>query len=119
MEDLLKTIKKTIENLITSFQELFNKLFLVIKNKVDELQENKKWKLYLYLHGQCIKCLKIDKNFAPMNKIYVIKVRNLKHLIGTNKKMQLVVRSYKYKCTEGEAKKSHIEVIIHDGNDIG
>ena len=83
-----------------------------------KLEENKKWKLYLYLNGQCIKCLKIDKNFAPMNKIYVVKVRNKRHLLGTNKPVQIVVRSYKYKYTDEVKKTAHIEVIMYEGVEV-
>lgn len=94
----------------------------VINSKISEINEviekNKKWKLYLYLKGQCIKCLKIDKDFAPMNKIYVVKVRNKKHLLGTNKPVQIVVRSYKYKYTDEIKKTAHIEVIMYEGVEV-
>lgn len=94
----------------------------VINSKISEINEaiekNKKWKLYLYLNGQCIKCLKIDKDFAPMNKIYVVKVKNMEHLLGTNKPVQIVVRSYKYKYTDEVKKTAHIEVIMYEGVEI-
>ena len=83
-----------------------------------KLEANKKWKLYLYLNGQCIKCLKIDKDFAPMNKIYIVKVRNKRHLLGTNKPVQIVVRSYKYKYTDEVKKTAHIEVIMYEGVEV-
>lgn len=89
-----------------------------IKKIIKTYKENKKWKLYLYLNGQCIKCLKIDKDFAPMNKIYVVKVKNMEHLVGTNKPVQIVVRSYKYKYTDEVKKTAHIEVIIHEGVEV-
>lgn len=89
-----------------------------IKKIIKTYKENKKWKLYLYLNGQCIKCLKIDKDFAPMNKIYVIKVRNKRHLLGTNKSVQIVVRSYKYKYTDEVKKTAHIEVIMYEGVEV-
>lgn len=89
-----------------------------IKKIIKTYKENKKWKLYLYLNGQCIKCLKIDKNFAPMNKIYVVKVRNKRHLLGTNKPVQIVVRSYKYKYTDEVKKTAHIEVIMYEGVEV-
>lgn len=89
-----------------------------IKKIIKTYKENKKWKLYLYLNGQCIKCLKIDKDFAPMNKIYVVKVKNKKHLLGTNNPVQIVVRSYKYKYTDEVKKTAHIEVIIHEGVEV-
>ena len=94
----------------------------VINNKISEINEaiekNKKWKLYLYLKGQCIKCLKIDKDFAPMGKFYVVKVRGMKHLLGTNRKVQIVVQSYKYKLTNEKKREAHIETLIYEGVDI-
>ena len=101
--------------LIKDMINAINKKTSEIRKK---LEENKKWKLYLYLNGQCIKCLKIDKDFAPMNKIYVVKVRNKRHLLGTNKPVQIVVRSYKYKYTDEIKKTAHIEVIIHEGVEV-
>lgn len=101
---------------------MIKNIIKVINDKIREItkkiEENKKWKLYLYLNGQCIKCLKIDKDFAPMNKFYVVKVRSMRHLLGTNKKVQIVVRSYKYKMTDENKKQAHIEVIIYEGSDI-
>ena len=97
----------------------------LIKKIVEQLQElksnyenNKKWKLYLYLNGQCVKCLKIDKDFAPMGKFYKINVKHCKHLIGTNRKTQLIVTSSKYKMTDEKLKEAHIEVIIYEGSNI-
>lgn len=107
MKEILKMFKQMIENI----QKFVNKI-------VDKIEENKKWKLYLYLNGQCIKCLKIDKDFAPMNKIYVVKVKNKKHLLGTNKPVQIVVRSYKYKYTDEVKKTAHIEVIMYEGVEV-
>ena len=86
-----------------------------IKKTIEKIKENKKWKLYLYLNGQCVKCLKIDKDFAPMNKIYVVKTIGKKHLLGTNKPVQIVVRSYKYKYTDEIKKTAHIEVVMYEG----
>lgn len=90
-----------------------------IKNLITKFKNRpRKWKLYLYLNGQCIKCLNINQNFAPMNQIYVVKVKGMKHLMGTNKSVQVVVRSYKYKYTEEKKRKAHIEVILYEGSDI-
>lgn len=107
----MKKIIGKIKNIFTIIVKKMQKLIKYFKN-------NKKWKLYLYLNGQCIKCLKIDKDFAPMNKIYVVKVKNMEHLLGTNKPVQIVVRSYKYKYTDEIKKTAHIEVIIHEGVEI-
>lgn len=99
---------KFILNIVNAINEKTSKITKAI-------EENKKWKLYLYLNGQCIKCLKIDKDFAPMNKIYVIKTRGKKHLLGTNKTVQIVTRSFKYKYTDEIKKEAHIEVMIYEG----
>ena len=109
MEKIIEMLKKMIDNISITRK---------IKNFFDKIEENKKWKLYLYLKGQCIKCLKIDKDFAPMNKIYVVKVRNKRHLLGTNKTVQIVVRSYKYKYTDEVKKTAHIEVIMYEGVEV-
>lgn len=109
MKKIIEMLKKMIDNISITRK---------IKNFFDKIEENKKWKLYLYLKGQCIKCLKIDKDFAPMNKIYVVKVRNKRHLLGTNKPVQIVVRSYKYKYTDEVKKMAHIEVIMYEGVEV-
>ena len=84
----------------------------------DNYEKNKKWKLYLYLNGQCVSKKYISADFAPMNKFYVIKVKHAKHLIGTNRKTQLVVRSYKYKMTDEAKREAHIEVIMYEGVEV-
>ena len=108
---MIKLIINMGENISTFFTNIFNEI-------VKKLQKIEKWKLYLYLNGQCIKCLKIDKDFAPMNKIYVVKVKNMEHLVGTNKPVQIVVRSYKYKYTDEVKKTAHIEVIMYEGVEV-
>lgn len=107
-----------IEKISVVFTKIIDKIVKKIQKAIKYFKNNKKWKLYLYLNGQCIKCLKIDKDFAPMNKIYVVKVRNKRHLLGTNKPVQIVVRSYKYKYTDEIKKTAHIEVIIHEGVEV-
>lgn len=107
-----------IEKISVVFTKIIDKIAKKIQKAIKYFKNNKKWKLYLYLNGQCIKCLKIDKDFAPMNKIYVVKVRNKRHLLGTNKPVQIVVRSYKYKYTDEVKKTAHIEVIMYEGVEV-
>lgn len=107
-----------IEKISVVFTKIIDKIVKKIQKAIKYFKNNKKWKLYLYLDGQCIKCLKIDKDFAPMNKIYVVKVRNKRHLLGTNKPVQIVVRSYKYKYTDEVKKTAHIEVIMYEGVEV-
>lgn len=107
-----------IEKISVVFTKIIDKIVKKIQKIKKYYENSKKWKLYLYLNGQCIKCLKIDKDFAPMNKIYVVKVRNKRHLLGTNKPVQIVVRSYKYKYTDEIKKTAHIEVIMYEGVEV-
>ena len=107
-----------IEKISVVFTKIIDKIVKKIQKAIKYFKNNKKWKLYLYLNGQCIKCLKIDKDFAPMNKIYVVKVRNKRHLLGTNKPVQIVVRSYKYKYTDEIKRTAHIEVIMYEGVEV-
>ena len=111
MRTLIKQISTIFNKLIGKITELMKKMKLNYEN-------NKKWSLYLYLNGQCIDKRKIDKNFAPMGKFYIVKVRGMKHLLGTNRKVQIVVQSYKYKLTDEKKKEAHIETLIYEGVDI-
>ena len=111
MRTLIKRISTIFNKLIGKIAELMQKLRLNYEN-------NKKWALYLYLNGQCIDKRKIDKDFAPMGKFYVVKVRGMKHLLGTNRKVQIVVQSYKYKLTNEKKREAHIETLIYEGVDI-
>lgn len=109
--DFIDNLKAILDKIITKIAEKVQKLKLYYEN-------NKKWTLYLYLNGQCINKRKIDKDFAPMGKFYVVKVRGKKHLVGTNKMVQMVVQSYKYKLTDEKRKEAHVETLIYEGVDI-
>lgn len=115
---MIKLFKDTIEEISTIFTNIFHEIVKKIQKVKKYYENNKKWKLYLYLNGQCIKCLKIDKDFAPMNKIYVVKLKNMKHLVGTNKSVQMIVRSYRYKYTDEIKKQAHIEVLNYEGVEL-
>ena len=111
-----------MRTLIEKISDISLNIFDKIVEKVQKLKKylinNKKWTLYLYLNGQCIDKRKIDKDFAPMGKFYVVKVRGMKHLLGTNRKVQIVVQSYKYKLTNEKKREAHIETLIYEGVDI-
>lgn len=111
MRTLIKKISDISLNIFDKIVEKSQKLKKYLIN-------NKKWTLYLYLNGQCIDKRKIDKDFAPMGKFYVVKVRGMKHLLGTNRKVQTVVQSYKYKLTDEKKREAHIETLIYEGVDI-
>lgn len=80
------------------------------------MKRNKSWKLYLYYNGQCIARKRINENYTPMDKIYVIKVIGKKHLFGSNF-AQVIVKPFKYKYTDEEKKQAHIEVTLFEGVD--
>ena len=111
-----------MRTLIEKISDISLNIFDKIEEKSQKLKKylinNKKWTLYLYLNGQCIDKRKIDKDFAPMGKFYVVKVRGMKHLLGTNRKVQIVVQSYKYKLTDEKKREAHIETLIYEGVDI-
>jgi hypothetical protein len=111
-----------MRTLIEKISDILLNIFDKIVEKAQKLKKylinNKKWTLYLYLNGQCIDKRKIDKDFAPMGKFYVVKVRGMKHLLGTNRKVQIVVQSYKYKLTNEKKREAHIETLIYEGVDI-
>ena len=111
-----------MRTLIEKTSDISLNIFDKIVEKTQKLKKylinNKKWTLYLYLNGQCIDKRKIDKDFAPMGKFYVVKVRGMKHLLGTNRKVQIVVQSYKYKLTNEKKREAHIETLIYEGVDI-
>lgn len=111
-----------MRTLIEKISDILLNIFDKIVEKTQKLKKylinNKKWTLCLYLNGQCIDKRKIDKDFAPMGKFYVVKVRGMKHLLGTNRKVQIVVQSYKYKLTDEKKREAHIETLIYEGVDI-
>lgn len=85
---------------------------------ITKITKSDKWKLYLYYQGQCIKRLYVDDDFQPMEHFYVVKVRGMKHLLGTNRKVQIIVRYFKYKLTDNDKKEVHIETINFEGSDL-
>lgn len=111
-------MRTLIKQISTIFNKLIGKIAEIMQKIKSNYENNKKWSLYLYLNGQCIDKRKIDKDFAPMGKFYIVKVRGMKHLLGTNRKVQIVVQSYKYKLTDEKKREAHIETQIYEGVDI-
>ena len=111
-------MRTLIKQISTIFNKLIGKITEFMQKMKSNYENNKKWTLYLYLNGQCIDKRKIDKNFAPMGKFYIVKVRGMKHLLGTNRKVHIVVQSYKYKLTNEKKREAHIETLIYEGVDI-
>lgn len=111
-------INNFIDNISAILGKIIGKIVEISQKLKLNYENNKKWTLYLYLNGQCIDKRKIDKDFAPMGKFYIVKVRGMKHLLGTNRMVQIVVQSYKYKLTDEKKKEAHIETLIYEGVDI-
>lgn len=97
-------------------KDIFNIIVEKIQNKRKFYKES--WKLYLYFKGQCIAVKRIDKDYTPMNKLYVVDVQKMKHLFGTNKKTKIIVQSFKYKYSDEKKKEVHIETLLFEGVDI-
>lgn len=102
--------------------DMFTKLKTKLSNKIKQIKnlisKTDKWKLYLYLDGQCIGKQIVDTNFKPMENIYILKVKHFKHLIGTNRPTLMVFNYHKYKWTDNDKKTVHIEVKVNGGSDI-
>ena len=106
---------KKIKNLIANFK---SKIITKLKDITIKITKSDKWKIYLYLNGQCVKKIYVDEEFKPMENFYIVKVKNLKHIIGTNRKTKIMLRYYKYKLTDNDKKEVHIETLVYEGSDL-
>lgn len=86
--------------------------FKKIKSKI--LKEDK-WKIYLYLQGQCVAKVYREDEATPLNEIYIVNVRGKKHLLGTDKRTQIVLKPYRYKFGNNDKKEIHLECIMFEG----
>lgn len=86
-----------------------------IKKLLNKITKEDKWKIYLYLRSQCVAVVYRDDNSTPLKEIFNIKVRGLKHLIGTNKKTQILVKPYSFKFANNDTKEVHLECIMYEG----
>lgn len=82
---------------------------------------NRKWKLYLYLNGVCIKKLKINMNKLPNlninENVFVFNVFFKKQIYGSNL-VKIIVRPTKVIYTNAKKKETHWEFIYEKGTDI-
>lgn len=99
-------------NKIKKFFEDFTTFFV---NVISKITKKDKWKMFLYLNGQCIKKLYVDEDYKPMEHFYIVKIRGMKHLVGTNRKVQIVFKFLKYKMTDEINKEIHIETEVYYG----
>ena len=77
----------------------------------------RKWKLYLYLNGVCIKKIRINVNEAQKDHVYVINVWFKKQLFNSNK-VKVIVRPTKLIYTDEKKKETHWEFKYEEGTDI-
>lgn len=84
-----------------------------IKKIIDRLLKKDKKKVYLYYRDQLISIKYLDLKDDENNILYVVKVRGMKHLFGTNRKVQLIMIPTKVKFTDKNV--SHIEVTTFEG----
>lgn len=90
-----------------------NALFNFLKSK---LTKNKtEWTIYLYLNNQCVAKQRVPESFNPMTNFYIVNLKHCKHLIGTNRKTQVILQFYKYKLTNEEKREAHIETTFWEG----
>lgn len=86
------------------------KLITLIKEKI----KHRKWNLYLYYNGVCIKKLKINENEAPTEESYVIRVWFKKQIFKSNL-VQIIVRPKVLLKNDENNKKTYWGVILEEG----
>lgn len=91
-----------------------------ILNKIKEYIKKRKdmWTMCLYVNNVLVKKVKVDEDYVPTDKFYLITFINKKQVIGTNKKTKMLCEFYKYKATIETKKEIHIELKINEGVDI-
>ena len=77
----------------------------------------RKWKLYLYLNGVCIKKIKIKRDEAPKDHVYSINVWFKKQFFNSNK-VKIIVRPTRLIYTDEKKKETHWEFKYEEGIDI-
>lgn len=78
---------------------------------------HKKWKLYLYLNGVCIKKIKINVDESPKENIYVCNVWFKKQFFNSNL-VKIIVRPTKLIYTNDKKRETHWEFEYEKGIDI-
>ena len=79
--------------------------------------KNKNWYLYLFYNGIKIKRLKINKNIAPADNVYFIKVFGKKNLFGSNY-VEVAVRPAVLLNNDEKNKKTYWGVVFEKGVSI-
>lgn len=88
-----------------------------ILNKIKDKLKKKKdmWQLYIYYQGQLVEIKKVSETFEPTNEFYLVKIKNKKHLVGTNRPVTMLMQFSSYKATQQDKKRLHIEVVSVKG----
>ena len=76
----------------------------------------KKWKMYLYLNGVCIKKLKINITESPRDNIYPITIWFKKFIFRSNK-VDIIIRPTKLIYTDNKKKITYWEFKYEEGID--
>lgn len=80
-----------------------------------KFKKKNKWKVLLYFRCQYIGYQWINEDDKPMSLFYIVKVRGMKQLFGTNRKVQLIMKPILLKLTDEDKKEVHIEVETWEG----
>lgn len=77
----------------------------------------KKWKLYLFYNGILIKTLRINKEEAPADNVYFIRVIGKKNIFGSNS-VFLAVRPKVLLANDEKNQKTYWGVVFEKGVNI-
>lgn len=102
---------------MNKIKELINDVINAIKEIIKSIRDkkNKRWIICLYFQNQLISKIKVDEDYKPMEHFYIVKLKNKKHLIGTNRTTQMMFKPCRYKMTDNDKRAVHIEVVSYDG----
>ena len=97
------------------FKKIFDGISNTFTGLVNKIYEKKRWSLYLYYNGICIKRVKI----ADIDDIKTMSINILGHkeLFGKTK-IKAVIEPVKLLLTEEDKKKTHWGVIFTKGVDF-
>lgn len=80
-----------------------------------KLSKKDKWKIYLYLNGQCVAKKYCDDKATPLKEPFITNIRMAKHLVGTNRRVQMILMPYKLKYVNNDIKEVHLECVNYEG----
>lgn len=83
---------------------------LITKLKEKREERKKLWELFIYYQGQLIEVRKVKETFEPTKEFYLVNIRNKRHLVGTNRRVTMLMHFGTYKATELDKRRLHIEV---------